>query len=111
MAGLLHFTVLLYSCCGLFALFSSGLTADRPVRPTVAPGAAFTSTESICSAGKCTTTDSLATGFPTNSSKSTTKTITTTQRLTGDADQTAEKREPQTVNEEQEGPLELGKFI
>lgn len=115
MAGVLHFFLLLFLHCASFILVSAGPDDDTAaVRPTVSPDAAFTTTESLFSAGKTNGTEVPTTGFTTSYSKSTTKppkTTTTTEHLTEDAGKAAERAVSRKDTEEEEGPLELGEWI
>ncbi|XP_070818715.1 probable carboxypeptidase X1 isoform X2 [Chaetodon trifascialis] len=108
MAGPLHFILLFFLHCGSFHLISA-----RPDQNTTteAQDAAFTTTESLFSAGKTNVTEVPTTGFTTGYSKSTSKpptTSTTTEQLSEDTGKTAERAVPRKdTEEEEEGPLEL----
>ncbi|XP_070769021.1 probable carboxypeptidase X1 [Enoplosus armatus] len=108
MAGVLHFSLLLFLQCGSFLLISAMPDDDTTtVRPSVDSDAAFTTTESLFPAGKTNATEVATTGFTTSYSKSTTKppkTTTASEHLTEDTGKTAVSRKD---TEEEDGPLEL----
>ncbi|KAM6923521.1 putative carboxypeptidase X1 [Xenentodon cancila] len=89
--------------------YGSSLSADKSiVRLTVVPDAASSTIRSPFSAGKPNATEVPTTGLRTSFSKSTTKTIKTTERLAEDADETAEKTPSQTEDVDK-SPLELAR--
>lgn len=106
MAGVLRFILLLFLHCGSFHLISAA--PDRNTT-NVDSDVAFTTAESLFSAGKTNTTELPTTGYTSSYSKSTTKppkTSTTTEQLTGD--KTAASRKDTA---EEEGPVELGEWM
>lgn len=105
MAGFLHVLLLVYLHCGAFILISA-----RPdlYTATAAPDAAFTTTRSLFSAAAEGPTTGPTAGYSKSTSKPP-KTNTTTEPVTEDTGKTAEKTRKDT--EEEEGPLELGRYL
>lgn len=111
MAGVLHFTLLLFLHCGSFVLISSRPADDSSaVRSTVDSDAAFTTTGSLFSTGNSTQVPT--TGLYSKSTTKPPKTTATTEHRTGGSDKTADRAVPRKeVEEEEEGPLEFGECI
>lgn len=114
MAEVMYFILLFLNCGSLLVVSTRPADDTAAASSSVGSDATFTTTVSPFSAGNANTpniTDIPSTGFTSSYFNSTTKPPTTNKHLAERPGKTTERAVPRKEAEEEEGPVELGKWM